>query len=51
MRVARPSNTLLRVSIGVAMSLFGFIIARIHLHVFDKIFLRQGNLERFNRQK
>jgi predicted acylesterase/phospholipase RssA len=44
-------NTLMQISIGIVMSLLGFIIARIHLHIFDKVFLRYGNLERFNRQK
>ncbi len=51
MRIGRLRNTLTRIGIGIAMSLVGFIIARIHLHVFDKIFLRYGNLETFKRQE
>jgi predicted acylesterase/phospholipase RssA len=50
MRIGRLRNTLMRIGIGIAMSLLGFIIARIHLHIFDKIFLRYGSLEKLNRQ-
>jgi hypothetical protein len=31
--------------IGIGMATFGFLIARLHLHVFDKWFLRQGRLQ------
>jgi predicted acylesterase/phospholipase RssA len=38
-------NTLARIAIGLGMCLFGWIAARIHLLVFDKIFLKRGNLD------
>ncbi len=50
MRALRLRNTLTRVGIGIGMSLLGFIAARLHLHVFDKIFLRYGSLEKLQRQ-
>ncbi len=49
MRIGRLRNTLMRIGIGISMSLVGFIIARIHLHVFDKFFLHYGSLDKFNR--
>jgi hypothetical protein len=51
MPVARLKNTLMRIGIGVGMSLLGFIAARIHLHFFDKIYLRYGSLETLNRKE
>lgn len=51
MRITRLRNTLTRIGIGIVMSLLGFLVARVHLHIFDKIFLRYGSLERFNRQE
>ena len=30
---------------GIGMATFGFLVARLHLHVFDKLFLRQGRLQ------
>jgi len=35
------------VLVGLGMATFGFLFARLHLHVFDKMFLRQGRLARF----
>lgn len=34
------------VLIGLGMATLGFLLARLHLHVFDKMFLRQGRLDR-----
>jgi predicted acylesterase/phospholipase RssA len=51
MPIGRLKNALMRIGIGIAMSLVGFIIARLHLHLFDKIFLRYGNLEKFKRKE
>lgn len=45
MRIARLRETLTKIAIGVGMSFFGFLIARVHLHVFDKMYLRLGQLD------
>jgi predicted acylesterase/phospholipase RssA len=39
-------KTATEILIGVGMATFGFLLARLHLHVFDKLFLRYGRLER-----
>ena len=44
MRLVRYRDTLTDIAIGVGMSLFGWILARIHLHVFDKWYLRAGKI-------
>ena len=46
MRVVRYRDTLTEIAIGVGMSLFGWILARIHLHVFDRWYLRAGRVEK-----
>jgi len=50
-KVVRWRETLTRIAFGIAMSIFGWVIARIHLHVFDKMFLKRGSLDYFHRQK
>jgi predicted acylesterase/phospholipase RssA len=50
MGIVRLRDTLTRIAIGIGMSLLGFIVARIHLHIFDKMYLRYGSLETFKRQ-
>jgi predicted acylesterase/phospholipase RssA len=45
MRVVRYRETLMQIIIGVAMALAGWILARIHLHIFDKLFLEKGRLK------
>ena len=45
MRLVRYRDTLTDIAIGVAMSLVGWILARIHLHVFDKWYLRAGRIK------
>jgi len=37
-------KTLNHFLIGLGLATFGFIIARVHLHFFDRWFLRQGRL-------
>ena len=37
-------NALTRIAIGIGMCLFGWIAARIHLLIFDKIFLNRGSV-------
>jgi predicted acylesterase/phospholipase RssA len=44
-RAVRFPKTLQQIAIGFGMTAFGFIIARLHLHVFDKLFLRQGRVD------
>jgi predicted acylesterase/phospholipase RssA len=50
MGVARLRETLLLIAIGIGMALLGWIAARIHLHIFDPLFLRGGSLDKFKRQ-
>jgi predicted acylesterase/phospholipase RssA len=45
-RVFNYRKTLTEILIGVGMAMFGFLLARLHLHVFDKLFLWQGSLSR-----
>jgi predicted acylesterase/phospholipase RssA len=45
MRLVRYRDTLTDIAIGVAMSLMGWLLARIHLHVFDKWYLRAGKIK------
>jgi hypothetical protein len=45
MRVVRYRDTLTEIAIGVAMSLVGWILARIHLHIFDRFYLRKGQIK------
>lgn len=37
--------------IGFGMATFGFLAARLHLHVFDRLFLWQGSLKALDRSK
>ena len=46
MRVVRYRDTLAEIAFGVAMSLVGWILARIHLHIFDKWYLRAGRVKK-----
>jgi hypothetical protein len=49
MRVIRWRDTLKSILFGLAMSALGFFFARLHLHLFDKLFLRYGSLNKFPR--
>jgi hypothetical protein len=51
MRVVRWRSTLLRVAVGVGMAVLGWLAARLHLHVFDRMYLRRGSLEAYERVK
>jgi predicted acylesterase/phospholipase RssA len=46
MHLVRYRDTLTDIAIGVGMSLVGWVLARIHLHVFDKWYLRAGKIEK-----
>ena len=51
MKLIRWRDTLAYIASGIMMSLFGWLFARLHLHLFDRWFLRHGKIERFpNRQ-
>jgi predicted acylesterase/phospholipase RssA len=45
MGVVRYRDTVMEIAIGIGMSLLGWIFARIHLHVFDKWYLRIGRMK------
>lgn len=48
--LVRWKDTLQRVLLGVVMSLFGWVAARVHLHFFDKMFLNWGSLDRLRKE-
>ena len=50
MRIVRWRDTFYYILIGVGMSTIGFLIARLHLHVFDKLYLYLGKLERLPKE-
>ena len=45
MRIINYRKTLEEFAVGLGMSV-GFLIARIHVHVFDRLYLRWGKLDR-----
>jgi hypothetical protein len=45
-KVLNYRKTVQQIVIGIGMALLGFALARLHLHVFDKLFLWQGRLKR-----
>ncbi len=45
LRLLNVRKTFQQVAIGFGMATVGFIAARLHLHVFDKLFLWQGRLD------
>jgi predicted acylesterase/phospholipase RssA len=47
MRVIRWRDTLKSIATGIGMSFLGFLAARLHLHVFDPLYLRYGRLDKF----
>jgi predicted acylesterase/phospholipase RssA len=50
MKVIKLRSTLIRITIGLGMAVFGWLAARLHLHVFDKMFLKWGSLDNFKKQ-
>jgi predicted acylesterase/phospholipase RssA len=49
MRVVRLRETLMLICIGILMALLGWLVARLHLHIFDPMFLRQGSIDTFRK--
>jgi hypothetical protein len=50
MRVVRWRDTLTFIVVGLATSILGWIVANIHLKFFDRMFLKQGDLDSFRTQ-
>ncbi|MGH9932430.1 MAG: tetratricopeptide repeat-containing protein [Pyrinomonadaceae bacterium] len=48
-RVIRWRDTLWIIALGIVMAVLGWIAARLHLHVFDPMFLRGGSLQSFRK--
>lgn len=46
-KIVRWNDTLKSIAVGVGMSTLGFIAARIHLHIFDRFYLKYGKLDKF----
>ena len=46
-RLVRHRATLMQVGVGLGMLTLGWLIARLHLHAFDPLYLRWGALRRF----
>lgn len=44
LKVLHYRKTLQQIAFGVGMATCGFLAARLHLHVFDRMFLRQGRV-------
>jgi hypothetical protein len=47
LHLSRWRDTLKNIAAGIGMSFAGFLAARLHLHVFDRLFLRSGKLDKF----
>lgn len=50
-RLVRYRTTLMQVGVGLGMLTLGWLVARLHLHVFDRLYLRWGALRRFVPQR
>jgi hypothetical protein len=49
LRAARMRNVVMRILVGV-LGVIGFLAARLHLWIFDRMYLWYGSIETFNRQ-
>lgn len=49
LRVVNFRAELRRIAVGLAMSLGGFLLARLHLWIFNPLFLRAGSIPRLSR--
>jgi mRNA-degrading endonuclease RelE of RelBE toxin-antitoxin system len=45
MKILRYRKTVRELLTGAAMATIGFLFARLHLHVFDKLFIRDGRID------
>jgi predicted acylesterase/phospholipase RssA len=48
-RIIRYKDTLTQIAIGVGMGILGWIVAAIHLLIFDRLYLRRGRIERIEK--
>jgi hypothetical protein len=46
MRIVQFRSTLQKIGIGVGLALVGWLLARLHIWVFDRLFLRNGKADR-----
>lgn len=46
MKIIWFRQTLMKIVFGIGMSVFGFLVARLHLHVFNPIYLWLGSMQR-----
>jgi hypothetical protein len=46
LRIVNFRETLTQIAIGIGMSILGWAVARLHLHVFDRWFLNYGSMKR-----
>jgi len=51
MKIIKLRSTLIRIALGLGMALLGWFTARLHLHVFDRMFLSRGSIENFRKQE
>jgi hypothetical protein len=51
MKIVWFRQTLMKIAFGIGMSVFGFLVARLHLHVFNPIYLRLGSMKRVHQVK
>ncbi len=49
MQAVQLRSTLTRVALGVALAAAGWLVAGVHLVIFDRLFLKFGSIKRFNR--
>ncbi|MDQ5835965.1 MAG: patatin-like phospholipase family protein [Acidobacteriota bacterium] len=47
MRVVKWRDTVNYIAIGILMSVAGWLVARLHLHAFDPLYLRYGRIDKF----
>jgi predicted acylesterase/phospholipase RssA len=47
LRLIQPRETARDIAVGIGMSVVGFLVARLHLLVFDRLYLWYGRIERF----
>jgi hypothetical protein len=45
LRIVNFRETLSQIVIGIAMALVGWLLARLHLHEFDRLYLRKGRIK------
>lgn len=51
MKIVWFRHTFMKILFGIGMSVFGFLVARLHLHVFNPLYLWLGSMQRINATK